>query len=318
MFKNIGIYLFILALVIVVQLVTLPAQAAQIIDKVIASIEGEPLTYDDLRNYLKAIGKQDVDIQSMSKQDLNAAIQDMTSLRLIEKEAETLRLTVSNAEIEAYIKEVMTLNSTTEKQFIELLKSRNLTLPAYKEQVRRDIYKNKIIMSVVRNSVHISEEDIDRYIDENPNLVPVKGQVAVEELYYRFLPDMSETEKEIAVQKIRVLQEKAKSLSQTDDFSLKQIDQDHYLDLGYLTPSELKEELQIEISKLASGEVSDLIQTNDGLYILHVVLKSDEPRQEVVIRKQIRDKIFSAKYQDRVEQYFNEDLPKKYFIEIKL
>ncbi|MDR2338390.1 MAG: SurA N-terminal domain-containing protein [Deltaproteobacteria bacterium] len=318
MLKNIGIYLFILTLAIVAQLVTLPVQAAQIINKVIASIEGEPLTYDDLRNYLKAIGKQDVDIQSMSKQDLNTAIQDMMSLHLIEKEAETLHLTVSNAEIEAYIKEVMTLNSTTEKQFIELLKSRDLTLPAYKEQVRRDIYKNKIIMSVVRNSVHISEEDIDRYMDENPNLIPVKGQVVVEELYYRFLPDMSDTEKEIAVQKIRILQEKAKSLSQTDDFSLKQIDQDHYVDLGYLTPSELKEELQIEVNKLATGEVSDLIQTSDGLYILHLVLKSDEPRQEVALRKQIRDKIFSTKYQDRVEQYFNEDLPKKYFIEMKL
>jgi peptidyl-prolyl cis-trans isomerase SurA len=311
MFKNLGIYFFIL---VVAHLIIMPVQAAQVINRVVASIEGEPLTYDDLRTYLKAIGKHNVDLQTMSEQDLNGAIQDMISIRLIEKEAESLHLTVSNAEIDAYVREVMILNSTTEQQFVELLKSRGLTLSVYKEQVRRDIYKNKIIMSVIRNSVHISEEDIDRYIEENPGAVPAKGEVAVEQLYYKFLPDMSDAEKEAALQRIKVFQEKAKTASNAKAFSLSQIDKEHYVDLGYIAPGDLKDELRTAVDKLAAGEISDLIQTGDGLYILHVIVKSDDLSKDAALRNQIRDKIFNTKYQSRVEQYFSEDLPKKYFI----
>ena len=288
-------------------------RSERLVNKVVASIEGEPLTYEDLRAYLKIIGKGDMNVYTIPRVELAEIVHDLVSSRLIEKEAEALRISVANEEITAYVREVMALNKLNEKQFIEVLNSRGLTMPMYKEQVRRDIYRNRIIMMVVRNTINVSDEDVDRYLKENPAEAPQKGQIAVEQLYYGFLPGLSQAEKSAAAKQIEAVLERTRGLE-----SLRQADEANYSDLGYVSPQDLKDELRAVLDKLNSGDVSDLIKTDEGIYILKVTSKSDDPKKDTAFRAKVRDMIFSEKYPQRIEKYFNEELPKKYFIEMKV
>ena len=321
MSKIIKSYIYITVLLTAFVLMSCPAFAigsaehsGRLVNRILASIEGEPLTYEDLKAYLKIIGKGDIDVLALPQTELAEIVHDLVSSRLIEKEAESLRLSVANEEITAYVREVMALNGLTEEKFTEVLQSRGLNMPLYKEQVRRDIYRNKITMMVIRNSINVSDEDVDRYLEEHPAEAPEKGQVGVEQLYYAFSPEMSDGEKsEVSKWTGRIL-ERAKGLPD----GLRQADEANYSDLGYVSPGDLKEELRSAVDKLNSGEISDLIEADEGVYILRVTAKSDDPTKDAAFRAKVREVIFNEKYPQRVEKYFNEDLPKKYFIELKV
>ena len=313
MHKNIKFYhCVIVALLLTAGVFGCPATSVgqtSFVNKVIASIEGDPITYEDLRAYLKIIGKGDVNVYALPQPELVKVTQELLSSRLIEKEAETLHLTVTNEEIAEYVQEVLVLNKLTQKQFTDALASRGLTMSMYKEQVRRDIYRNKIIMMVIRNSVGVSDEDIDRYLKEQTLSTPQKGQVGVEQLYYGF----SFGEKAGTRKKLEMVLQQAKERP-----DLAHVDEEHYRDLGFVSPQDLKPELRDALDKLQSGEISDLIETDEGIYILRVTMKADDPKKDPTVRAKIRDIIFNEKYPQRVEKYFSEDLPKKYFIEVKV
>ena len=287
--------------------------SGHVINRVIASIEGDPITYEDIKAYLKTIGRGDIHVYSLSRDELAEITQELLSSRLVEKEAEALQISVANEEIADYIHEVRALNGLSPKQFEAVLESRGLTMAMYKEQVRRDVYRNKIVMMVIRNTVSVSDEDIDRYLKENPSQMPQKGQIGVEQLYYEFAPGMSRIDKVGTRKKLEMVLQRAKERS-----SLANVDEAHYSDLGFVSPDDLKYDLRSALDNLKSGEISDLIETDEGMYILRVTMKSDDPKEDVTVRAKIRDIIFNEKYPHRVEKYFSEDLPKKYFIEMKV
>ena len=317
--KNIKFhYHIIVALLLIVCAFAHPAPASgqnsdRLINKVIASIEGDPITYEDLKVYLKIIGKGDVNVLALSQPELAEATHGLLSTRLIEKEAETLHISVTNEDIANYIQEVIAMNKLTQQQFTDALTARGLTMPMYKEQVRRDIYRNKIVMMVIRNSVSVSDEDVDRYLKENPVGSPQKGQIGVEQLFYAFGPGTTKLDKAGTRKKLELILQRVR-----ENQNLAQVDETHYSDLGFVSPGDLKTELRDTLDKLASGEISDLVETDDGIYILRVTMKSDDPKSDPAVRAKVKDIIFNEKYPQRVEKYFSEDLPKKYFIEMKV
>ncbi|MBG0776439.1 MAG: SurA N-terminal domain-containing protein [Desulfovibrionaceae bacterium] len=161
-----------LALVLALSLVAVPARA-KVVDRIVATVNGEVITLFDLNQRMAPIltqmRQQKVPPQSeeaiklLQGKVLDRMIDDI----LMVQEAEHYKITIADTEVDTYVNSIKERNQLTEESFAEYLKNQGQTVEEYKETIRRDILKHRIINYMVRRKVVITDEDIQRYYDEH-------------------------------------------------------------------------------------------------------------------------------------------------------
>ncbi|MEI6790878.1 MAG: peptidyl-prolyl cis-trans isomerase [Myxococcaceae bacterium] len=114
-------------------IMALSLEAAEVIDKVVAIVNKEPVLLS----------------QNKPGHDLETLIDEV----LIAQEIKKLGLEVSESELELTIQNVMKQHSLTPPAFEAALKTQGLTLPEYRESLKQQMYKMRLIQSKVKNRV---------------------------------------------------------------------------------------------------------------------------------------------------------------------
>jgi peptidyl-prolyl cis-trans isomerase SurA len=298
------------------QIVYAEQDSSVMLDMVIASIDGEPLTESELRQYIKQQGSPLPVNLEVATFEASKYLRDMIVETLLEREAEQAGIQVSEEEIQAYINEVRNQNNLDEEGFEKLLKQQNLTFESYKKEIKQDIVRTRLIGTVVRSKVHVVDEDIDRFLEANPQRMPKPGSVRVHQIIKRFSSDITAEDKNRLREELLTLRDNLHDLNH-----FRAQGGSDYIDLGYIRPSELREEFRSAINNLkdSNSQVSDVIETDIGFVILMV---SGKPNKEQLIdgdlRDEIRQEIYEAKLKERLDAFLNDELPSKYHVEIKL
>ena len=116
-------------------LLTALSLQAEVVDKIIAIVGKEPI--------LKSQIKPGTDIE------------DLIDNALIAQEIKKLGLDVSEAELDLTVQNVMKQNSLTPQTFELALKSQGLTVPEYRESLKKQMYKARLIQNKVKNRVSV-------------------------------------------------------------------------------------------------------------------------------------------------------------------
>lgn len=269
-------------------------------DRVVASVDGEPIVMSDLEDFAK---EQSVEIKT--KKDKLKLLQDMVSIELLRKEAEKEGISVSDEELERYIDGVARQNGLSRVSFEEMLRKEGLTLKKYQKQVRQDIVRTKILSLRVRSKINVLDEDVEKYLRKNKTERPKEGQVY---LYQVSLKG------EGAIDRVVTIRNNIKA--GTD---IREAAGSAFSDLGYVNPSELKEDLQAEIAKLKVGEMTKIITSGDSQLFLQLRAKAGKKREiPEDLKNKISDQLFQEQYQAKLNQYLREELPKSYHVEVNL
>ena len=140
---------------IVVLLIVLASAAVIIINfvnnnndsEVVASVNGEEITKDDLYDAMFANGGREI-------------LDRLISNRLILQEAEALEISVSEEDIDAEIGKVIQENFYgAEDYFYQALEQYGLT----EETLRNDLEIELLLRKIVRNQIEITDKDVREY-----------------------------------------------------------------------------------------------------------------------------------------------------------
>lgn len=290
-----------------------PGQA-QVLDMIIASIDGEPITLSDLERQLKVSGAGEMAKLVENREELNRRLRELVVAKLLEREADQMGVVVADEQINAYVEEIKRQNGVDDEEFEKLLKEKGLSLEDYRKQVKEDITRTRIVSMEVRSKVGVSDEDVMRYIEEHPDSLPARGQIRVKQILYKFEGvDSKEAFDALKAQAQSAL-ERVKS---GEDWGA--VGADRYVDLGYIDIDELRPELGEALKNLKEGEVAELVQSSIGFHVLQLVSKkSDESVIDDELKSEIRDKLFRERFEEKLERFFTEELFKKYRVEIKM
>lgn len=277
------------------------------IDSVLASIEGEPITEVDFRGYLSAMGAQTPETPEKKA----AVLREVILRKVIEKEAQASNITVSEAELDAYMLEVSKQNGLDVDSFIAALEKRGLKPETYKQQVKGEILRTRVVSQKVQSKVNVVDEEIDRYFKNHRDLLPQVGSVHI---YQISLPYRSDAEREQALLKLAELREVLIGGASWSD-----VGGSFFQDLGFVVRDELIGELKDALEKTKTGEVSPVIELANSVSIISEVdsykSKGKYPQS---LREQVRKELLDIAVKARLEKYLHEELPKKYHVEIKL
>lgn len=142
------------------------ALAAQVVDRIVAVVNGEIITFQDLLGRIRLVMGRTPDPAAAEK-IAPQVLDDMINDIILRQEAERLKIEVSDSEVENEIRQFKARRQLTDDDFEQGLRLQGMTPEKFKERSRQDIIKNKILAFMVRRKVVVTQEEIDTYLERN-------------------------------------------------------------------------------------------------------------------------------------------------------
>lgn len=254
-------------------------------------------------------------LQQLRRQVLDGLIEEA----LVQQRIRMLGLTVSDQELEAAIDDVLQQNQITRDQLRQALAQEGLDYDTYREQLRKQIMRFKLIGQEVQSKVEVSTQEVLDFFRQN--IDDYRGEPTISLSYVAFsLPaDAWGPRAETQDKAVQALAELRRGTELPALLLRYATERDvHGGELGTFTEQELSSAFARAVEGLAAGYYSDIVETADGLYILRVDERNPGP-----IRKfdAVKEEIYRALLEKTREERFREwsaGLKKDAFIDIRI
>lgn len=156
-----------------------PTSARDLIDAVAAQVGGDVVLLSEvlelsapIEERMREGGARDADVLVMRADVLDRLIEQ----KLVADVVRRLELTATDAEVDNAIRSIARDTGITESQLIRSVTSHGLTLPEYRDKIRSEIERSKVINGLVRSRVEVSEEEVRDAYDERFGNQPAGGE----------------------------------------------------------------------------------------------------------------------------------------------
>lgn len=227
------------------------------------------------------------------------ALERLIESKLLSSVVERLELGADREEVDAAISAIAEDNGLTMEQLLSSVTSHGLTVEEYRNKIRGEIERSKVVNAMVRSRVQIEAEEVQALYDERFGNQRGGG----EEVYVRHLlvvPDgRSAKSPRAACEVARAARSEIES-GQSDFASVAQrvsdMNPERGGDLGWLHRSDLAEWMAGPIDSLKPGEVSEVISMPFGCNLLELVDRREfQPVTFEQAESQLRNYLFQQK-----------------------
>ncbi|MBC8463897.1 MAG: peptidylprolyl isomerase, partial [Deltaproteobacteria bacterium] len=231
-------------------------------------------------------------------------LQQLINEKLTDQEIERSKVSVAEKEIDAQIEIIKKARYLTEEELRETLERQGVTLENYRQRLKKDILRAKLVNLEVKSKIVITNEDIKAYYDKNKETYTGKRKYHLRNIIKRVPVNAAdEFKKEIRLKMEQVL----KKLEAGQPFeTLARTYSDSPIaaeggDLGVFSPDQLSPEIREAIIDKGIGEFTSILDTEQGFqifYIQNIIRSRDKPLEEVsaAIQEKITREIMDTKF----------------------
>lgn len=298
--------------------------SAEIIDRIVAVINDDVITLADLETeeqvfleYLKA-----EDPKSLAEKGTDSLRMDMLNKlidrKLTEQEAQRIGLSVSEAEIDAAVERILQSSGINKNQLAARLKQEGVPMERYRQNLKEQIQRGKLVSQEVRSKVVITDDKIKEYYQNNRDIFNKRMKYRLRHIVFK-LPagGNKETIRKKAEDVKKQLQEGADFSELARRFSEYPTASEGG-DLGYVEKDELAPYIIQAVSGLKVNDTGPVVETPVGYQIFKV--------EDIVgPEKKTFDEAKEEIHRILIEQYTNnrfatwlKDLREKSYIEVLL
>jgi len=297
---------------------------SEIIDSSIAVVNEDVITLSDVNKIGEAIFRQireeapPEQREEALRQAQKKIITQLIENKLLTQQATALNISVAEAEIDRAQKQVLQRNGFTEEDFKTELKNTGLSQAQYRETLREQILRNKLINYEVRSKVVIPDEEIQRYFEQQ-----YSKETGAESYYLLQLgvswTDTIQTSGLLAAKKdARKRVEAARNLAKKgQDF--KELARKYSNlpsaadggDLGIFEKNEMAVYMQDAVTALQPGEISPVIERPNS-YMFFKILSNGQEKEggKIILDKNIKEEIRNKLYKQEAEERYKKWLEK--------
>jgi peptidyl-prolyl cis-trans isomerase SurA len=318
------------SLLLLAALLAAPASTAsdrRPIDRVAAVVNGEVVTLSELvarsgNEYRRADALPPGASRDRARaKALQTAFDQVVAERLVEGEAKTLGIEVTETQIDAAVDDVKKRNNLSDEMLKQALASEGLDLKSYRDRLRKDFENHLLIMAKVQNRVKVSDDDIRGYYQSHLQEFAGEEQMKLR-LILLTVPAGAPAEEDARVKSSgEVLLTR---LAAGEDFAAlaKQVSQGPGAssggDLGWVKKGTMPIDLERVAFVLTPGQNSGLVRAKTGW----IILKADDKRASKAppldeVKDRIREKIGNQQAEIYRKQYI-EELKREAVIETKI
>ena len=260
------------------------------------------------------------DLSSASPQQKRQALERLIQETLLRQRIAELGLQASEEEVEAAIRDVQRQNNLTREQLEQALVAQGMSFAEYRESLREQILRFKLIGREVQSRVEVTNAEIRDYFRENIDRYRQEPKVRLSRLTFS-LPKGASEEQE---QEVRRRAEEARlRLASGESFEavLKSYREEEDVsggDMGTFEPGDLTEPFAQAVRGKKEGEVSEPVAFSGGVHILQVsesrpgqVQQFDAVQEEIV-------GILKERKSEQTMREWAEELREKAYIDVRI
>jgi len=286
--------------------------ATQVVDRVIAAIDGEPVTKSDLERWV-----QDRGLDAEATREI---LDTYVTEDLLAREAKAQGITARDEDIDRYIAQVRAQRELDDAAFARALQEQGLTLEQYRENVRREIETSELVNKEVRGRVSISPEEVQRYYDEHKDDYALAERVRLRMI---LIPMPANAPPEMAARAeafVRALHEELVAGADFAEMARKYSrgpGAEDGGDLGFFRRGEIVKPIEDVAFRLRAGMLSDPIRSPAGFHLLKVEEREGSVEQPFeAVREQIRTELYQTALERRYDHWLRDGLREAHHVEI--
>ncbi|MFW5966853.1 MAG: peptidylprolyl isomerase [Persicimonas sp.] len=313
-------------------LVTLAAPAdseAEIIDRIVARINDEIITYYELEEsttpYLiqQGVEPSALDDPKRREEIYREVLEEMVDQKLLEQEAAELDLDVSAEQVDEFIAQTRQRQGLSEDQFRQTIEQYGMSYDSYRQMIRNNLLQMRYAQVRIGQQVQVSEAEVREEYRKRAGEGDESDNTRIEVRHVLVEPeeDSEEAREEARKQAeaaYEALQEGEKFEEVAERYSTgPSADQGGHL--GTFGRGELDEDFEKAAFALDEGELSEVVHTSIGFHVIEVtdikeVSGDEEPSDQELQR--LRAEMQEEAIQKRLDDHM-EELREREFVEIK-
>jgi peptidyl-prolyl cis-trans isomerase SurA len=296
--------------------------AAVLLDRVVATVNAEVITWSELMSVISLEGKQFLENvpESEKKEKMKELerpfLKNMIDMKLQLQEARKMGIKVGASEIEGAVGEIQKKYNLTDEELMKSLEAEGITLKDYKARLSEQILMTKVVNAAIKSNIVITDREIEEYYENNKDRYSGEEKVKIRQILF---PSTGDDSQKAAIEgRARDIIER---INKGEDFSRLAVEfsegpsREFGGDLGYIGRGSALKEIEDVAFALENGEVSKPFWSPAGLHIVKI-----EDRIERGIEN-VRDKIKATLFNNAFEEMFHgwsAGLREKAYVEIKL
>ncbi|MBW1755838.1 MAG: SurA N-terminal domain-containing protein [Deltaproteobacteria bacterium] len=257
--------LFVTTFVLVLML---NSASADVVERVVATVNNEAIFLSDLRKravpFLPQIAEASTETERMSllKELYEDLLTFLVDEQLIRQLAGSSGIRVTDADVDSAVENLRLQNNMTEEEFQKALESQGLSQTQYRRDLKRQLIRLKVMNERVRSRVNVTEEEVRARYEQRAR---AQGSELRFEVSHVVVP-VAQGASAIQVAAKRQEAETLRASLTPENFNAR-APQLGGGDLGWLTQGDLPEELERALLPLSAGEISSPVRGSSGFHI---------------------------------------------------
>lgn len=281
---------------------------SEVVDRIVAVVNEDIITLSELNQALapyvrklEASGQSDAEKQQLIYNAAQQLLSRMVDQTITDQEARKLGMNVTDQEVDNAIEQLKKSRLMSQEDLEKALEQEGMTMTAYRDRIRKEILRPKLINYAVKSKVVVTQEDIQAYYEAHSEtyggvrkyhlsniLVPADG-IEVDPLTRRRM-DAVRDALESGTDFAAVAQEYSSAPNRREGGYIGEFDLDS-----------LSEDIADAVRPLTQGEYTDFIWTDAGYQIFYVNRLEAEAGTPL---ESVADEISERLYNQVVEKKF--------------
>ncbi len=301
--------------------------AAKVVNRVVAIVDDEVITSLDLDRAIRRIKMDLARMEATQRgrggvpptQIRRMALERLIDDKIFAKEVARAGLRVSDEELDHYINRIKRTNKLSDEDFVASLSRQGLTLKEYRDNLRQDILKQRLINQEVKKLVVVSDADVEKYYKEHSDQYRNLDEVKLRAIFFRVDPKAGLGAENAVRQKAENVLQKIKNGEPFAKMAQRYSQgpgAERGGRLGPVRASDLLPSMRQALGELRPGQTSEVLQIPQGFVIMQLIERSGDkelPLQKV--KKQIRSKLEREMTEKRFREWLK-DLRAKSYVKI--
>ena len=257
-----------LALTVFVFVLMANSASADVVERVVATVNNEAIFLSDLRKravpFLPQVAEASTETERMArlKELYEELLTFLVDEQLIRQLASSGGIRATDADVDNAIENLRLQNNMTEEEFNEALASQGLSQGQYRQDLKRQLIRLKVMNERVRSRVNVTEEQVRSRYEQRAR---AEGSELRFHVSHVVVP-VAEGASAIQVAAKRQEAETLRASLTPENFNAR-APQLGGGDLGWLTQGDLPEELERALLPLNAGEIGSPVRGSSGFHI---------------------------------------------------
>lgn len=300
--------------------------SGEVADRIVAIVNDDIITLSELNTtfepYMKRIEAQlaGKDKEKVVAEGRTAILNRMIDNKLIEQEAKKSGIVIKDEEVMGTIRDMLKGRNMQMSDLLQALSKDGLTFDGYKQDLKEQLQRQQLVRREIRAKLVVTDDEIGDYYRQHRDEYEGKEAIRLKQILLPLPlgadPAIRERARELAESILKRIKNGEPFEALAAQFSPGSATAGG--DIGFVEKGHMLPEVEKVALNLGVGDVSPVIETSQGFYIIQVVDKRGAGLKPIIeVRQEIQRKLEDEKASKKFEQWVA-DLRSKSLVDIKL